>query len=93
MGVRTASTITTSFTIVSPDNLKSVVPGSCFRGDATITWDQIDLDFERLCEDRRFFTAVAALRNYVFDVASWRQEDIAQFVKVKQELEIELGLR
>lgn len=37
-------------------------------GGGQIAWSQLDIDFERACQDRRFQTAVAAVRNYSYDI-------------------------
>lgn len=39
-------------------------------GGARIGWNQLDADFNAVCKDRRFQTAVAAIRNYTYDVLS-----------------------
>jgi len=57
------------------------------RGNMEITWSQLEVDFDALCKDRRFYTAVASLRNYAFDVATWSQENIGQFKSLKETLE------
>lgn len=36
-------------------------------GSGDITWQQLDIDFDAACKDRRFQTAVAAIRNYTYD--------------------------
>ncbi len=47
-----------------------------FAVDATIgdaqrlEWDQLDIDFDVACKDRRFHTAVGAVRNYTYDALS-----------------------
>ncbi len=39
-------------------------------GGGRIGWQQLDIDFDATCKDRRFHTAVAAVRNYTYDVLS-----------------------
>ena len=39
-------------------------------GGARIGWNQLDIDFDVACKDRRFQAAVAAVRNYTYDVLS-----------------------
>jgi hypothetical protein len=36
-------------------------------GGAEIAWDQLDIDFDAACRDRRFRAAVGAVRNYTYD--------------------------
>lgn len=36
-------------------------------GGADIGWDQLDIDFDTACQDRRFRAAVGAVRNYTYD--------------------------
>jgi hypothetical protein len=36
-------------------------------GGAEIGWDQLDVDFDAACRDRRFRAAVGAIRNYTYD--------------------------
>ena len=36
-------------------------------GAARIGWNRVDIDFGAACKDRRFLTAVAAIRNYTYD--------------------------
>jgi hypothetical protein len=36
-------------------------------GGAEIKWDQLDIDFDAACLDRRFRAAVGAVRNYTYD--------------------------
>jgi len=61
--------------------IENLHPG---RGD--LSWNQLDLDFEGLCQDRRFYTAVAALRSYTYDVASWSQTLIVQLKTLRDKL-------
>ena len=40
-------------------------------GDAQrLEWNQLDIDFDAACKDRRFRTAVGAVRNYTYDALS-----------------------
>jgi hypothetical protein len=39
-------------------------------GGGRIGWERLDMDFEVACRDRRFLAAVAASRNYTYDVLS-----------------------
>jgi hypothetical protein len=36
-------------------------------GAAKLRWDQVDVDFDAACRDRRFRAAVGAVRNYTYD--------------------------
>ena len=44
--------------------------GGAIGGGARIGWNQLDIDFDAACKDRHFQTAVAAVRNYTYDVLS-----------------------
>jgi hypothetical protein len=39
-------------------------------GAGRIGWDNVNVDFDTACKDRRFHTAVAAVRNYTYDILS-----------------------
>jgi hypothetical protein len=39
-------------------------------GASRIGWNQLDIDFDGVCHDRRFRAAVGAVRNYTYDVLS-----------------------
>jgi hypothetical protein len=41
--------------------------GAAVGGDARIRWNQLDIDFDQACHDRRFLAAVGAVRNYTYD--------------------------
>ena len=36
-------------------------------GSGSIRWDQLDIGFDTACKDRRFQTALGAVRNYTYD--------------------------
>lgn len=38
--------------------------------DQRLEWNQLDIDFDAACKDRRFHTAVGAVRNYTYDAMS-----------------------
>ncbi|MCC7095621.1 MAG: hypothetical protein IT472_00365 [Thermomonas sp.] len=54
-------------------------------GGAQIRWNQLDIDFDAACKDRRFQAAVAAVRNYTYD-------DLADVTRQQQRFEDILGL-
>ena len=54
-------------------------------GDARIRWNQLDIDFDAACKDRRLLAAVAAVRNYTYD-------DLADVTRQQQRFEGILGL-
>lgn len=39
-------------------------------GGAEITWEDLDMDFQSLCRDRRLFNAVSTAANYTWDVVA-----------------------
>lgn len=60
-------------------------------GGAAIRWEQLEMDFEALCEDNRFYNAVAAGVNYTWDVTAslsrWLEDMEAVRGAVASELE------
>ena len=59
-------------------------------GDVEITWDDIVVDFDALCGDPRFYTAVASVRNYAYDVAAWHEATMAAIDRFRLAVEAEL---
>jgi len=59
-------------------------------GGVDLTWDEIDVDFNRLCNDPRFYSAVASVRNYSYDVAAWHDETVAAISRLRSAIETEL---
>jgi hypothetical protein len=49
------------------DSVAPIVVDSAISGGVDVTWDMLDADFEELCGDRRFYTAMAASINYTWD--------------------------
>ena len=39
-------------------------------GNAEITWDMLEVDIDDVCQDDRFYAAVAMVRNYAYDMAA-----------------------
>lgn len=52
-------------------------------GNSTITWDQLGIDFDELCADPQFYNAIAAVRNYTFDVATWLNSTSQAFDRLR----------
>jgi len=51
-------------------------------GGVELGWDDIEMNFERLCEDEHFYTAVGTARNYTFDVIAQNQRVLAEIKKL-----------
>jgi hypothetical protein len=58
-------------------------------GGGRIAWNQLDMDFEAACKDRRFLAAVAASRNYTYDVLSDATRMQARFTALLAKMEKE----
>lgn len=59
-------------------------------GSAEITWQDVDMDFQSLCEDRRFFNAVSAAVNYSWDVVAANIWLAGEMDELKTRIESEL---
>jgi hypothetical protein len=66
--------------IVYIDNLVMYHIESAQIGSTEVGWESVSINFEQLCTNARFKTAVSAVRNYTFDV-------IAQNRQVQQEVD------
>lgn len=64
-------------------------------GGAEISWQDLDMDFQSLCKDRRFFNAVSAAANYTWDVvaANIMLAGEMEVLKTRIESEIEYLVR
>jgi hypothetical protein len=60
-------------------------------GGGTIGWQQLDIDFDAACGDRRFHTAVGAIRNYTYDALYDSQRMQGRFEDLLALLEKELA--
>lgn len=73
------------------DSVAPIIVDSAISGSVDVTWDMLDADFETLCDDRRFYTAMAASLNYTWDstdsLISWGD----RLFQAKSEVEAELG--
>ena len=59
-------------------------------GSSRMTLERLEADFQSLCQDRRFYNAVASVRNYVFDLANQNRGMVAQYDSVREALSTEL---
>lgn len=73
------------------DSVAPVIVDSAIGGSADVTWDRLDADFEVLCNDRRFYTAMAASLNYTWDSTESHSAWMDRLSKVKTEVEAELA--
>mgnify|MGYP001822349912 FL=1 len=73
------------------DSVAPTIVDSAISGGVDVTWDMLDADFEKLCGDRRFFTAMASSLNYTWDsidsLISWSED----LTRAKLEVEAELA--
>jgi hypothetical protein len=60
-------------------------------GNTEIAWSDIEVDLDAICHDRRFYTAVAAARNYAYDVASWHDATMQFIAEFKAAVDAELN--
>jgi hypothetical protein len=58
-------------------------------GGGRIGWERLDMDFDVACKDRRFLAAVAASRNYTYDVLSDAASMQARFKSLLAKIEKE----
>lgn len=60
-------------------------------GAAEITWQDVEMDFQSLCEDRHFFNAVSAALNYTWDVTAANIQLADEMEALKLMVESELA--
>lgn len=60
-------------------------------GGAEISWQDLDMDFQSLCKDRRFFNAVSAAANYTWDVVAANILLAGELEVLKTRIESELA--
>jgi hypothetical protein len=73
------------------DSVAPIVVDTAISGSVDVTWDMLDANFERLCGDRRFYTAMAASLNYTRDSTASLIAWVDQLSRAKSEVEAELG--
>ena len=73
------------------DSVAPIIVDSAISGGADITWDMLDADFETLCDDRRFYTAMAASLNYTWDSTESLISWMNRLSQAKSEVEAELA--
>ena len=73
------------------DSVAPIIVDSAISGGADITWDMFDGDFETLCDDRRFYTAMAAGLNYTWDSTESHISWMNRLSQAKLEVEAELA--
>lgn len=73
------------------DSVAPIVVDSPISGGADVSWDMLDADFEELCADRRFYTAMAASLNYTWDSTDSLIDWGEQLSRAKSEIEAELA--
>lgn len=61
-------------------------------GGIDIALADVEFDLDSLCTDRRFYTAVAAVRNYSYDIVVWHQDLLVQYKDFQAYLAEELNL-
>ena len=73
------------------DSQVALIIGGPVGGSAEITWQQLDMDFQEVCKDRRFFNAVAAAANYTWDVVASNIHLAGEMEALKARIESELA--
>ncbi len=56
------------------------------------SWDELDIDFDELCQDRKFRAALVVHERLGYRNLDWLKRNIENFRKVQNALEAELGL-
>ena len=59
------------------------------RGSSEIDWEDVEIDFQSVCQDRRFYNSVAAVRNYTYDAASWIRETTTAIENLREAILVE----
>jgi hypothetical protein len=59
-------------------------------GAQSIIWEDVEFDLEKLCKDRRFFTAVSASRTYTYDTIYWNKLGLGRLEAFAEALRTEL---
>lgn len=72
------------------DSVAPIIVNSSISGGSDVTWDMLDADFEELCGDRRFYTAMASSLNYTWDSTDSLTDWGEQLSRAKSEVEAEL---
>jgi len=59
-------------------------------GDTEIAWEAVEIDIDTACQDDRFYTAVAAVRNYAYDIAARHEHMLVVMNAFKSAVDEEL---
>ena len=60
-------------------------------GNTEITWDTLEVDIDAVCHDERFYTAVAMVRNYAYDMAARHELMMRAIEQFRSVVDAELG--
>ena len=64
--------------------------GEPISGSSEMPLERLQVDFQSLCQDRRFYNAIASVRNYVFDLANQNRGMVGRYQAVREALSAEL---
>ena len=64
---------------------------SPLRGEREIDWEQLEIDLKELCNDKRFYTAVATVRTYSYDLIAQNIDALEEVRKLRRLLEEEIN--
>ena len=60
-------------------------------GNTEIPWEAIEFDIETICQDSRFYSAVASVRNYTYDIAARHDQMMLVVEQFKSVVDAELS--
>lgn len=73
------------------DSLAPIMVSGPIRGVSNVSWDMLDADFQQLCADRRFFTAMASSMNYMWDSTATLMRWADQLEEIRDSVDAELA--
>lgn len=60
-------------------------------GDTDVAWEALRIDVDAACKDERFYNAVAAVRNYAFDIAARHEQMILAIDRFRSTVDAEIA--
>lgn len=73
------------------DSVAPIIVDGPIGGGTTVVWDRLDADFEDLCSDRRFYTAMASSLNYIWDSTDALSDWLNRLRAVKAKVDAEIS--
>ncbi len=61
-------------------------------GTENVSWDALDIEFEKLCEDRKFQGSLSSLQRLASVNVEWLDRNLANFHRVKDAIDTELNI-